>query len=156
MRLSFFDSQTAAPNALKKEVKKLSSYQAHIAKVLELHDAAQPEYSLIHAADQGLHDTISTLVLLAGLLAGIALAFVMSQIRPVFGDREALREFTGLPLLGSVSMIWTLDQKRKSRQRTVVYAMTCFGLLCVYGAVMTANLLREEGIISKVRTLTNL
>lgn len=97
-----------------------------------------------------------TLVLLAGLLAGVALAFVMSQIRPVFSDREALREFTGLPLLGSVSMIWTLDQKRKSRQRTVVYAMTCFGLLCVYGAVMTANLLREEGIISKVRTLTNL
>ena len=61
MRLSFFDSQTAAPNALKKEVKKLSSYQAHIAKVLELHDATQPEYSLIHAADQGLHDTISAL-----------------------------------------------------------------------------------------------
>jgi polysaccharide chain length determinant protein (PEP-CTERM system associated) len=97
-----------------------------------------------------------TLVLLAGLLLGLALAFAMSQIRPMFSDREALREFTGLPLLGSVSMIWTPDQKRKSRQGTVVYTMTCLGLLCVYGAVMTANLLREEGIISKVRTLTNL
>jgi glucose-6-phosphate isomerase len=61
MRLSFFDSQTAAPNTLKKEVKKLSAYQAHIAKVLELHDSAQPEYSLIHVADQGLHDTLATL-----------------------------------------------------------------------------------------------
>ena len=97
-----------------------------------------------------------TLVLLAGLLLGLALAFAMSQIRPMFGDREALREFTGLPLLGSVSMIWTAEQKRKSRQRTLVYAMTCLGLLCVYGAVMTANLLKEDGIISKVRTLTNL
>jgi polysaccharide chain length determinant protein (PEP-CTERM system associated) len=97
-----------------------------------------------------------TLVLLGGLLSGLALAFAMSQVRPMFSDRDALREFTGLPLLGSVSMIWTPEQKRKSRRRTLVYAMTCLGLLCVYGAVMTANLLKEEGIITKVRTLTNL
>ncbi len=97
-----------------------------------------------------------TLVLVVGLLLGIALAFAMSQIRPMFSDRETLREFTGLPLLGSVSMIWTPEQKLKSRQRTLVYAITCVGLLCLYGSVMTANLLREEGIISRVRTLTNL
>ncbi len=97
-----------------------------------------------------------TLVLLGGLFSGLALAFAMSQIRPMFSDRDALREFTGLPLLGSVSMIWTPEQKRKSRRRTLAYAMTCLGLLCVYGAVMTANLLKEDGIINKVRTLTNL
>lgn len=97
-----------------------------------------------------------TLVLLGGMLMGIALAFAMSQIRPMFSDRDALREFTGLPLLGSVSMIWTPEQKRKSRRRTFVYAMTCLGLLGLYGAIMTANLLKEEGIVSKVRTMTNL
>jgi polysaccharide chain length determinant protein (PEP-CTERM system associated) len=97
-----------------------------------------------------------TLVLLGGLLSGLALAFAMSQIRPMFSDRDALREFTGLPLLGSVSMIWTPEQRRKSRRRTIVYAATCLGLLCLYGAVMTANLLRDDAIISKVRTLTNL
>lgn len=97
-----------------------------------------------------------TLVLLGGLLSGVALAFAMSQIRPMFSDRDALREFTGLPLLGSVSMIWTPEQRRKSRRRTMVYAATCLGLLCLYGAVMTANLLRDDAIISKVRTLTNL
>ena len=97
-----------------------------------------------------------TLVLLGGLLSGISLAFAMSQIRPMFSDRDALREFTGLPLLGSVSMIWTPEQRRKSRRRTIVYAATCLGLLCMYGAMMTANLLRDDAIISKVRTLTNL
>jgi polysaccharide chain length determinant protein (PEP-CTERM system associated) len=97
-----------------------------------------------------------TLVLLGGLLSGLALAFAMSQIRPMFSDRDTLREFTGLPLLGSVSMIWTPEQRRKSRRRTLVYTMTCLGLLCVYGAVMTANLLKEEGIVTKVRALTNL
>jgi polysaccharide chain length determinant protein (PEP-CTERM system associated) len=97
-----------------------------------------------------------TLVLIGGLLSGLALAFAMSQIRPMFSDRDALREFTGLPLLGSVSMIWTPEQRRKSRRRTLVYAMTCFALLGAYGAVMTANLLRDDGIVSKVRTLTNL
>ena len=99
---------------------------------------------------------LHTLVLLGGLLLGVALAFAMSQIRPMFSDREALREFTGLPLLGSVYMIWTPEQKRKSRRRTFVYAMTCLGLLGLYGAIMTANLLKEEGIVNKVRTMTNL
>lgn len=97
-----------------------------------------------------------TMVLIGGLLSGLALAFAMSQIRPMFTDRDALREFTGLPLLGSVSMIWTPEQRRKSRRRTLVYAMTCFALLCAYGVVMTANLLRDDAIVSKVRTLTNL
>lgn len=97
-----------------------------------------------------------TFVLLGGLLSGLALAFAMSQIRPMFSDRDGLREFTGLPLLGSVSMIWTPEQRRKSRRRTIVYAATCLGLLCMYGVVMTANLLRDDAIISKVRTLTNL
>jgi hypothetical protein len=58
--------------------------------------------------------------------------------------------------LGSVSMIWTPEQRRKSRRRTLVYAMTCFALLCAYGVVMTANLLRDDAIVSKVRTFTNL
>jgi polysaccharide chain length determinant protein (PEP-CTERM system associated) len=99
---------------------------------------------------------LDTLVLLGGVVAALALAFAMSQIRPTFSDRQGLRELTGLPLLGSVSMIWTTEQKRHSRQRTLAYAVSCFGLLCAYGLIMAVNLLKDEDILHKVRALANI
>jgi polysaccharide chain length determinant protein (PEP-CTERM system associated) len=99
---------------------------------------------------------LDSLVLLGGVFGGLALAFIMSQIRPTFNDRQGLREFTGLPLLGSVSMIWTSEQRRKSRQKTLAYALSCFGLICAYGLIIAVSLLRDEDLINKVRSLANL
>ena len=41
----------------------------------------------------------------ASLAAGLATAFVVSQVRPSFHDGRVLREIVGRPLLGMVSMI---------------------------------------------------
>jgi hypothetical protein len=43
------------------------------------------------------------LTLLLALAAGLFVPFATSQVRPVFFDARALREATGLPLLGTVS-----------------------------------------------------
>ena len=43
-------------------------------------------------------------VLLAALGAGLALAFLMSQLRPTMNDERRLREISGLPVLGTVVM----------------------------------------------------
>jgi polysaccharide chain length determinant protein (PEP-CTERM system associated) len=94
-----------------------------------------------------------TMVLLAGILVGIGFALAMSQIRPTFHDKQSLREFTGLPLLGTVSMIWTPDQRRKAARGRLVYASGCLGLLCVYGAIMGAIFLKSDDLIGKVRGL---
>ena len=48
-----------------------------------------------------------SLVFVAALVAGLAGAFLMSQVRPTFLSQAALREVTGLPILGSISMNWT-------------------------------------------------
>ena len=77
-------------------------------------------------------------VLLAGVLGGVALAFVLSQVNPTFTDRRTLRESTGLPILGAVSMIWT-DQERKKRKKNFAALATSYaGLLVAYGGILTA------------------
>jgi polysaccharide chain length determinant protein (PEP-CTERM system associated) len=53
--------------------------------------------------------------LLGSLGAGLVLAFVWSQIRPTFADRRELRDETGLPIFGSVSMVWNAAQQRSYR-----------------------------------------
>lgn len=81
-----------------------------------------------------------SLVMLGGLLAGIALAFVMSQVRRTVEDRHSLRELTGLPLLGAVSMIWTDEQQRKRKKGLFAYTATMASLLGTYGIVLGLSL----------------
>ena len=79
--------------------------------------------------------------LLVALGAGIFAAFVMSQLQPVFHDGRALREFTGLPLLGTVSMI-AADSANKVRKAGLRRFLLAFGgLIAAYGAGILAMFL---------------
>lgn len=79
---------------------------------------------------------LMSLVLLGGLIGGLGLAFLVSQIRPTFNDPRTLREVTGLPLLGMVSMTWSHQQKRKYKNRMVAFVLSFISLLGAYGAIM--------------------
>jgi len=72
-----------------------------------------------------------TLVLALG--AGFFAPFAASQIRPVFFDARALRDVTGLPLLGIVSRKVTEADiaKEKKRLRQFVAGVVLF--VCAYG-----------------------
>lgn len=73
-----------------------------------------------------------TLVLALG--AGFFLPFAASQIRPVFFDARALREATGLPLLGVVSKIVTDTDVAKAKTRLRMFIAGVLSLLGAYGA----------------------
>lgn len=77
-----------------------------------------------------------SLVFAASLVVGIGLAFVMSQIRPTFHSQASLREITGMPILGSIPMIWTEQEKVKSRKRLYAFGFSLVSLLSLYGALM--------------------
>jgi len=83
---------------------------------------------------------LSSAVLLGGLVAGILLAFFLSQLRPTFDDRRTLNETTDLPVLGSVSMLWTREQIAKRRWRHYAFLLTLLLLVATYGAVTAAFL----------------
>lgn len=71
---------------------------------------------------------------LAGLAAGFALTFLISQLRPAFSDPRSLREVTGLPVLGTVSMLRT-PERAASRRR----GLFAFGLgLAAYAGAFAA------------------
>ncbi|HMW55901.1 MAG TPA: GNVR domain-containing protein [Accumulibacter sp.] len=74
------------------------------------------------------------LTMLLALIAGVAVTFAASQLRPVFFDARALREACGLPLLGTVSLL--ADEARKGRERKDLlrFAAACISFVGVYGA----------------------
>lgn len=59
------------------------------------------------------------LPLLAALAAGLVLAFLASQLRPVYSDVGDLRAKTGLPVLGVVSIV--LNDLDRHRERMSLY-----------------------------------
>jgi len=76
------------------------------------------------------------LVLAVGLGAGIALTFLMSQVRPVFNDRGSLQEFANLPILGTVSMKWTERDVKRQRRGVMALSMSIASLFGSFGVLM--------------------
>jgi polysaccharide chain length determinant protein (PEP-CTERM system associated) len=81
-----------------------------------------------------------SLVALGGLGAGIAVAFLLSQLRRTVTDRRALRELTGLPLLGAVARVETDESRRRKRKGLLAYLAAFGGLIGAYGTVMILQL----------------
>ncbi len=61
MRLSFSDYELIPEATIKREIKRLSVYREEVSKTLTQHDSGKPEYSLVHASDAALHETLATI-----------------------------------------------------------------------------------------------
>ena len=83
-------------------------------------------------------------VFLGALVAGLAVALLMSQVRPTFLSQAALRDVTSTPILGSISMNWTTEQKVKRRRRLYAMAASVLALFSAYGGVMALILIRPS------------
>jgi polysaccharide chain length determinant protein (PEP-CTERM system associated) len=81
-----------------------------------------------------------SLVFVGALVAGMAVAFLMSQLRPTFLSQATLREVTGLPVLGSVGMNWTKAQTVGRKRRLTALGVSMLVLFGIYGAGMAAIL----------------
>jgi len=83
-----------------------------------------------------------SMVFVAALLAGLGGAFLMSQVRPTFLSQHSLREVTGVPILGTIGMNWTEQQRSSRRRRLYAFGLAVVSLLTAFGGVMTVTLLR--------------
>ncbi len=78
------------------------------------------------------------LALVAALLAGIATAFVASQLRSVFFDARSLRDLAGLPLLGVVMLVMSDSLRVKERSDMRKFVAASSGLIGVFIAGIAA------------------
>lgn len=78
------------------------------------------------------------LAALAGLGAGFALTFLISQLRPAFSDGRGLREVTGLPVLGTVSMLQTPARTRARRRGLAAFAAGLTAYAGTFAAAVVA------------------
>jgi polysaccharide chain length determinant protein (PEP-CTERM system associated) len=84
---------------------------------------------------------LASLVFFGSLLAGVAIALLLSQLRPTYLSQQGLRESTGLPILGSVSMNWTDHEKAKRRRSFFAFGASLAVLITLYAGVMARMLL---------------
>lgn len=76
------------------------------------------------------------LALIGSLLAGALVCLLASKIRPTFSDARTLREFAGLPLLGTISLIVSDEMRVKHRKSLLKLGAAASGLAAVYGIEM--------------------
>jgi polysaccharide chain length determinant protein (PEP-CTERM system associated) len=74
-------------------------------------------------------------VLAAGLAAGLGVAYLLHQLRPVFTSPRQLTDATQLPVLGGVSMTWV--EQHRAAGRRAVWAYSFSTALLVLLAVVT-------------------
>jgi polysaccharide chain length determinant protein (PEP-CTERM system associated) len=74
------------------------------------------------------------LALVGALVAGLLATLAASRLWPTFFDSRTLRETTGLPVLGTVSMLVGAPQKRRERRRLVGFVSGFIAFLASFGA----------------------
>ncbi|MDB5823263.1 MAG: chain length-determining protein [Herminiimonas sp.] len=77
-----------------------------------------------------------SIVIAGGLIAALLIAFVLSQVRPTVASIAQLREITGLPVLGSVSMNWTQIEKKRRRKKLYAFSAGLASMLLVSGGAL--------------------
>lgn len=80
---------------------------------------------------------LSTGVLVGGIATGLGVAVFLGLLRPAFTNTQKLREVTGLPVLGSVSMNW-IPAIRKQKWRHFLGFVAAFAMLLIVFAGVVA------------------
>jgi polysaccharide chain length determinant protein (PEP-CTERM system associated) len=84
---------------------------------------------------------LMTIVLFLAIAGGLAVAFLLSQIRPTFNDERKLSEISGVRVLGTVPMVWNDSQKARRHLKLVSLLFSLASLLSAYAAIMTMLML---------------
>jgi polysaccharide chain length determinant protein (PEP-CTERM system associated) len=87
-------------------------------------------------------------LILSGVLAGavslgIGVAFLISQLRPVFFDPKQLFQITGYPVLGVITMIKDPELLNQKRRETLIFAALAGSLVAFYGMLIVLQLLPD-------------
>lgn len=83
-------------------------------------------------------------VFVVALGVGIGFAFLLANLDDAVQTVGDLVQRFGLPVVGSVTMIWLPGQQRRMRRQMFLFGATAFVLFVAYGGVMSAVLLLQR------------
>ncbi len=79
---------------------------------------------------------LMAMALIGAVAAGLAFAWFLAQIRPVFSSRRDLTTATGFPVIGSVSLALSPAQRADRRRSILVFFVCCVSLLIGFAAAL--------------------
>lgn len=84
-----------------------------------------------------------TAVLVAGLGAGTAAAFLLSKLRTTFDTASRLERASGMPVIGSIGEVVTLRQRARRRKQLQHFLGGVAGLGVAYAAILLVGMLHH-------------
>ncbi|MCP5152375.1 MAG: chain-length determining protein [Ectothiorhodospiraceae bacterium] len=81
-------------------------------------------------------ELLSSGVFVGALGAGIGLALLLGMLRPMVYSRDMLRDLSDLPILGTVSRLWTPRERFRRRLEVVTFAVGCLGLVGLFAGLV--------------------
>jgi polysaccharide chain length determinant protein (PEP-CTERM system associated) len=116
----------------RRESAKISSELGSAAELMSFKVIDPPTVSEV-PVDRG---RLYSLAFVIALVMGIGIAVIISQLRPAFHSQNTLREVTGIPVLGSIPMIWTIQEKSNRNKRLYAFGLSLLSLFGFYGVLM--------------------
>jgi len=85
-------------------------------------------------------------VFAGGIILGLGTAFLLYFIRPAIMSTSQVRQITGLPILGSVSMKTSPGLKAKNKMEFLRYGYSALGLVFIYAGLMVIDILEIKAL----------
>lgn len=81
--------------------------------------------------------TLLYAAMIFALAAGAAIAFALNQLKPVFYTRRTVTRISGIPVLGTVSLLLSPAEERRRRRR--VFAWTICNVLLLFATIVVVE-----------------
>jgi len=85
--------------------------------------------------------------LVLGLGAGVAIAFLFSQLHTTFSTVDRLRTHFSLPVLGTVSRVMSAAQRKRRQVRLAMFSAVSASLFVAFAGLMAIELLFKPGTL---------
>lgn len=93
-------------------------------------------------------------VLVAGLGAGLAFAFLLGQVNSTFQTVQRLRATFALPVLGAVTAITTVGDRRRRRRELLGFGLVAASLIVAFGGLLMVEVMGANGLLATVKGLS--
>ncbi|CAN0588476.1 unnamed protein product, partial [Laminaria digitata] len=93
-------------------------------------------------------------VLVAGLGAGLAFAFLLGQVNTTFQTVQRLRQTFALPVLGSVNVITSLGERRRRRRELLGFGLVTASLIVAFGGLIMVEVLGANGLLATIKGIS--